>query len=110
MKGTILINGLQDQPYWNGKILRYTGGTEPNERASLINVFFQEYRLFIADVHRTIAPIDNKPAYIGNYESDMFAYMIADYIREVQENLYLGIMTIRPFTRVPALFFTLEKL
>lgn len=109
LKGSILVNGLQNQRIWNGKKIKYTGGTAPNDRGTLTNILLERYKMFDADIYRSNAPIDKKEAIVLNYKKDPIVYFIVDYIREVQPNLYLGIMTFRPFTKIPVLYFTLEK-
>lgn len=104
-----MLNGLQDQNIWNGKKIKYRGGNAPHDRGTLTNIIFSRYEMFDADIYRTKAPIDGKEAFALNYKRDIFVFFIIDYIREIQTNLYLGIMTFRPFEKFPVLYFSLEK-
>lgn len=109
LKGSILVDGLQNQNIWNGKKIKYHGGIRPHDHGTLTNILFRTYQMFDAKIYRTKAPIDGKEAITLNYKGDPFVFFIVDYIREVQENVYLGIMTIRPFGKIPVLYFLLEK-
>lgn len=109
LRGSILVNGLQDQNIWNGKNVKHRGGNPPHDRGTLTNVFFRRFEAFNADIYRTKAPLDGKEAIALNYKADPIVFFIVDYIREVQVNLYLGIMTFRPFEKIPVLYFLLEK-
>lgn len=110
LKGSILLDGLQDQNIWNGKNMKRRGGNVPHDRGTLTNMIFSKSEMFDADIYRTKAPIDGKQAFALNYKRDKFVFFIVDYIREIQTNLYLGIMTLRPFHKSPVLYFLLEKI
>lgn len=98
------------QQVWNGKgFIQYVYGA-PNERGVVYNRILHTMELFHADIFRTLAPIDNRPSFLIDYQRDPFTFFINDYIRQVSPNLYLGIMTIRWAPRVPVLFFMLEIL
>ncbi|XP_037043424.1 uncharacterized protein LOC119079542 [Bradysia coprophila] len=110
LEGTILMNGLRNQSMWNGKKIKYVGGVAPHDHGTLVNVLFNNrYEMFRANIHRTIAPIDGKESFVLNYKHTPMVFYIVDYLREVQQNVYLGIMTIRPFKKIPVLYFLLEK-
>lgn len=109
MNGTVLIEGFQDQSFWYGKKIKSRGGYAPHDRGTLTNILFKRYEMFNAEVYRTNAPVDGKEAFALNYRRDPLVYYIIDYIREVQENLYLGIMTIRPYKKIPVLYFLLQN-
>lgn len=109
LEGTILIDGLQKQSFWNGKKIKYVGGVAPHDHGTLVNILFNRYEMCNADIYRTIAPIDGKESFVLNYKRTPLVFFIVDYMREVQENVYLGVMTIRPFSKIPVLYFLLEK-
>lgn len=106
LRGAVLVDGLQNQNIWNGKKIRYGAS---NDRGTLTNTLFGRFEKFRADIYRTKAPIDGKPAFALNYKIDTCAFLVVDYLREVQPNLYLGFMTIRPKLKFPVVYFLLEN-
>jgi len=94
---------------WKGKTITYVGGTPPNDHGTVINaILTNRIELFSATIYRTDAPIDGNQAFAIDYQEDIFTFWVMDYIREVQENLYLGIATITDNETVPVVYFLLE--
>lgn len=95
---------------WNGKNIKFTGGSIPNDHGTVTNTIFGIFNWFKASIYRTNAPIDGKEAFAIDYKHDIFTFFIIDYIRRVQKNVYLGIATVRRFERNIVLFFLLEAI
>lgn len=108
LKGYVLQREVLEK-LWYGKTITYMGGKPPNDHGLVINTMYNKIDFFRATIYRTKAPIDGKEAFAIDYKNDLLAHLIIDYIRKVQNNLYLGIATLRPFERYPILFFLLEK-
>lgn len=90
---------------WSGKNVVQSW---PNDRGFMTNNILGVFDLFKAPFYRTIAPIDGKEALAIDYVNDFFLFILMDYVRQVQNNLYLGIVTMRPFFKVPFVYFILE--
>lgn len=93
---------------WSGKNVIYKGGRAPNDHGIVTNNMLGTISMFEAAIYRTIAPIDGKEAFAIDYVNDFFLFFLMDYVRKVQHNLYLGIVTMRPFFKHPIVFFILE--
>lgn len=66
--------------------------------------------MFNAEIYRAIAPVDGNEAYAINYRNDPLVPFVIDYIREVQEDVYLGIVTMRASKyKTPLMYFLLQK-
>lgn len=93
---------------WSGKNIIHTGGRSPNDYGTVTNNMLGILKMFTAAMYRTNAPIDGREAFAIDYQSDPFLFLLMDYVRKVQRNLYLGIVTFRPFINHPVMFFLLE--
>lgn len=86
----------------------FSGGNSPNDHGYVTNNILGTFNMFKAPYYRTIAPIDGKDALAIDYVNDFFLFILMDYVRIVQRNLYLGIVTFRPFFKTPVVYFILE--
>lgn len=93
---------------WNGKTIYYIGGKPPNDRGVVINSIFNLVNAFMAIIYRADAPIDGKEVFVIDYKEDRATSFITDYIRQVGDDLYLGMMALRIAPSVPVLFFMLD--
>lgn len=93
---------------WSGKNIVHTGGFPPYDHGYVTNNILEHIPMFKASMYRTIAPIDGKEAFAIDYVNDFFLFILMDYVRKVQRNLYLGMVTFRPFFKHPVLYFILE--
>lgn len=116
LKGYVLLDpGVQRlfvpamQKIWNGKNIYHTRGTPPYDLGTVTNTILGRFDWFKASIYRTKAPFDGKEAFAIDYKNDLFVFFLIDYLRKVQNNLYLGIATFRRFERNPILFFLLES-
>lgn len=96
------------ESFWSGKNVVYTGGKAPRDHGLVTNNIFGAFNMFKAPFYRTTAPIDGREALAIDYVDDFLLFFLMDYVRKVQHNLYLGIVTLRPFFKTPILFFILE--
>lgn len=102
-----LLEGMIES-FWSGKSVVFSNGYGPKDRGFVTNNIFGSFDMFKAPFYRTIAPIDGREALAIDYVNDFFLFILMDYVRKVQKNLYLGIVTFRPFFKNPILFFILE--
>ncbi len=93
---------------WSGKNVVHARGSWPNDHGFVTNNMLGGFDMFKAPFYRTIAPIDGKEAMAVDYVNDFFLFALMDYVRKVQHNLYLGMVTFRPFFKVPVVYFILE--
>lgn len=93
---------------WSGKNVVQSSGYPPNDHGFMTNNMLGTFNMFKAPFYRTIAPIDGKEALAIDYVNDFFLFMLMDYVRKIQHNVYLGIVTLRPFFKTPVFFFVLE--
>lgn len=90
---------------WSGKNFYYGHGAD---HGTVTNTFLGIFQFLRASIYRTIAPIDGKEAFAVDYRNEIFAFLMIDYLRKVQNNLYLGFVAIRGFEKVPVAYFLLE--
>ncbi|KAJ6637449.1 hypothetical protein Bhyg_10179 [Pseudolycoriella hygida] len=69
----------------------------------------QRFVFLRSKIFRTNAPFDGKDVFEIEYRGNIFTYYIVDYIRKVQDDLYLGVATLRQVEKQPIVFFMLEK-
>lgn len=91
---------------WHGKNFRYEPGAE---HGVVTNNFFGIFQFLRASIYRTTAPIDGREAFAIDYGNEIFAFVMIDFLRNVQHNLYLGFVAIRGFEKIPIGFFLLES-
>lgn len=91
---------------WNGKNFYYANGAD---HGFVTNTFIGIFEFLRASIYRTIAPIDGKVAFAVDYRNEIFAFLMIDFVRKVQNNLYLGFVAIRGFEKIPIAFFLLEN-
>lgn len=94
---------------WGGKNVVYAKGSWPNDHGFITNNMLGGLDMFKAPFYRTVAPIDGKEALAIDYVNDILLFGLMDYVRKVQDNLYLGIVVVRPFFKIPFVYFILEK-
>ncbi|XP_037050949.1 uncharacterized protein LOC119084900 [Bradysia coprophila] len=99
---------LMIESLWSGKNVVSSGGSWPNDHGFVTNNMLGTFDMFKAPFYRTIAPIDGKEAMAIDYANDLFLFILMDYVRKVQNNLFLGIVTFRPFFKTPIMYFLLE--
>lgn len=107
MKGhSILGSDALIETIWNGKNFYYSRGTVYS--GTVTNTFLQKFEFLTASVYRTIAPLDGKEVFAIDYKNDAFAVLMVDFLRQVQDNLYLGVIVFRGMETFPLGYFFLE--
>lgn len=92
---------------WSGKNFYYANGAAHG--GTVTNTFLGIFEFLRASIYRTIAPIDGREAFAIDYRNEIFAFVMIDFLRQVQDNLYLGFVSIRGFERIPVGYFLLES-
>lgn len=92
---------------WHGKNFNYPNKGEA--RGIVTNSALHSFEVLRASIFPSIAPMDGKEAYEIDYKEDIASFLMVDYLRTVQPNLYLGYFAIRAFDKTPIGYFMLER-
>lgn len=92
---------------WHGKNFFYPKNGAA--RGIVTNRVLHGFEALKAEIFPSVAPMDGKRAYEIDYSEDIASFLMVDYLRTVQPNLYLGYFTARPFDAIPIGYFMLER-
>lgn len=91
---------------WKGKNFYYARGAR---HGTVFNNILGIFEFIRASFYPTIAPIDGKAAYAIDYKDEILSFLTIDFLRKLQNNLYLGFVSIRGFEKIPIVYFILES-